>query len=229
MSTVAAMIRQKFWIIGVMRMLKSIKYCYLCKILEKKLEEQVMGQIPEYRLKPAPAWSFTSLDFFGPYEIKGEVNKRSRGKGFGVIFNCMLSRAIHLDIAVNYGTSAFLLVLRRFISIRGCPIKIRSDRGSQLVAANKELKAVVEDIDVETLKDFGTTNSIDWEFTSADAPWQNACSEALIKSVKRSLNIAIGSQVLTFSEMQTVLYEVANILNGRPIGRHPTSTEDGSY
>ena len=121
-------------------MLKSIKYkCYLYKILEKKLEEQVTGQIPEHRLKPAPAWSYTSLDFFGPYGIKGEVNKRSHGKGFGVIFNCMLSRAIHLDITANYGTNAFLLVLRRFISIRGCPIIIRSDRGSQLVAANKDV------------------------------------------------------------------------------------------
>ena len=61
-------------------MSKSIKYkCYLCKILEKKLKEQVMGQIPEYTLKPAPTWSYTSLDFFGSYETKGEVNKRSRG------------------------------------------------------------------------------------------------------------------------------------------------------
>ena len=223
-ATVAAMIRQRFW-----RMLKSIKYkCYLCKILEKKLEEQVMGQIPQYTLKPAPAWSYTSLDFFGPYEIKGEVNKMSRGKGFGVIFNCMLSRAIHLDIAANYGTNAFLLVLRRFISIRGCPIIIRSDRGSQLVAANKELKAI-EDIDIEALKEFGSSNSIDWEFTSGDAPWQTACSEALIKSAKRSLSTAIGSQVLTFHEVQTVLFEVANILNDRPIGRKPTSMKDGSY
>ena len=122
-----------------------------------------------------------------------------------------------------------MLVLRRFISIRGCPITITSDRGSQLVAANKELKAIIEDIDIGALKEFGSSNSIDWEFTSADAPWQNACAEALIKSVKRSLNTAIGLQVRTFYEMQTVLFEVANMLNGRPIRRHSTSTEYGSY
>ena len=29
--------------------------------------------------------------------------------------------------------------------------------------------------------------------------------------------------------MQTILYEIANIVNDRPIGTTPTSVEDGSY
>ena len=29
--------------------------------------------------------------------------------------------------------------------------------------------------------------------------------------------------------MQTVVYEVANILNERPIGRHPTNPDEGTY
>ena len=46
--------------------------------------------------------------------------------------------------------------------------------------------------------DKGTT----WVFNkSADAPWQNGCSEALIRSVKRSLGIAIGDSKLTFGEL----------------------------
>ena len=51
----------------------------------------------------------------------------------------------------------------------------------------------------------------------------------MIKTVKRSLKIAIGEQVFTFSEIQTVLVEAANLINERPIGRHPTSTDDGVY
>lgn len=45
-----------------------------------------MGKIPTERLQPAPAWSYTSVDFFGPYEIKGETNKRSRSKGYSSSF-----------------------------------------------------------------------------------------------------------------------------------------------
>ena len=69
------------------------------------------------------------------------------------------------------------------------------------------------------------------DFTSADAPWQNGCSEALIKSIKKSLQVAIGDSIfgLTFSELQTACYEAANLVNERPIGRNPTSPEDGSY
>ena len=44
----------------------------------------MMGQLPQERLKPAPAWSSTSLDYFGPFEIRGETNKRSEGKAYGV-------------------------------------------------------------------------------------------------------------------------------------------------
>ena len=34
---------------------------------------------------------------------------------------------------------------------------------------------------------------------------------------------------MTFSELLTVLYEAANLMNERPIGRHPTSIDDGTY
>ena len=51
----------------------------------------------------------------------------------------------------------------------------------------------------------------------------NGVTEAMVKSVKRSLNNAIGSQVLEFSVMMTVLFEVAQLVNSRPIRRHPTN------
>ncbi len=68
-----------------------------------------------------------------------------------------------------------------------------------------------------------------WVFSPADAPWQNGVSEALIKSVKKAITAAIGESVLTFSELLTVCYEAANIVNERPIRRRPTSPDDGDY
>ena len=40
---------------------------------------------------------------------------------------------------------------------------------------------------------------------------------------------AIGSQVISFSELETVCLEAANLLNERPIGRHFTDPDDGAY
>ena len=92
-----------------------------------------MGKLPEDRLKPASAWFSTALDYFGPYEVKGEVNKRARKKCYGVLFNCLATRAIHIDVATDYSTDSFFLVLRRFVSMHGYPNKLYSDNGSQLV------------------------------------------------------------------------------------------------
>ena len=188
-----------------------------------------MGNLPTDRLKPAPPWYSTGIDLFGPYRIRDEVKKRTTSKAYGVIFNCLGTRAVYLDIAADYSTDKFLMVLRRFVSLHGYPSKLLSDNGTQLVAANKELSNISKKWDWKHLKCFGVTEGFEWIFTSADAPWQNGITEALIRSVKRAINASIGDSILTFSELQTVLYKVANLLNERPIGRHPTSPDDGNY
>ena len=139
--------------------------------------------------------------------------------------NHLATRAVHVDVSPDYSTEKFLMVLRRFVSIRGYPSKLYSDNGAQLVAANKELKKVVKDLDSKSLQQFGVTQGLKWIFSSADAPWQNGISEALIKSVKRAITLAIGESVMTFSELQTVCFEAANLINERPIGRHTTSQD----
>ena len=151
------------------------------------------------------------------------------GKAYGLIFNCLATSSVHVDISPDDSIEKFLMALRRFVSIRGYPSKLYSDNGAKLVAANKELKKVVKDLDSKSLQQFGVTQGLKWIFSSADAPWQNGISEALIKSVKIAITLAIGESVMTFSELQTVCFEAANLINERPIGRHPTSPDDESY
>ena len=57
----------------------------------------------------------------------------------------------------------------------------------------------------------------------------NGYAESLIKSVKKGIGHAVGQQVLTYSELQTVVFEVANLVNERPVGKHPTDPNDGCY
>ena len=46
---------------------------------------------------------------------------------------------------------------------------------------------------------------------------------------KKSVHHVLYNELVTFSEMQTILYESANIINERPIGTTPTIVHDGSY
>jgi hypothetical protein len=41
--------------------------------------------------------------------------------------------------------------------------------------------------------------------------------------------LAVGQSIMTFSELQTVMFEVANLLNERPIGTKETDPNEGSY
>ena len=75
------------------------------------------------------------------------------GKGYGVIFTCLLTRAVYVDLSSDYSTDAFLLVLRRFASLKGYPAKIYSDVGSQLEAASKELEEMFNDFDWSRIKE----------------------------------------------------------------------------
>ena len=98
-----------------------------------------MGRLPNARLTQAPPFTYTMIDLFGPYAVRGEVQKRTSGKAYGVIFTDLVSRAVHIEAVYGYDTPSFLLALSRFASVRGWPQFIYSDPGSQLIGAEKEV------------------------------------------------------------------------------------------
>ena len=223
-------IRNKYWITKLTLMVKDIRNkCVKCKRLNPQCEQQVMGDLPSHRLKPAPAFHNTFVDFFGPFEIRGLVNKRSRGKAFGVLFTCGSSRAIHGELSCDYSVDGFIQTLRRFTSIRGYPKSMYSDCGSQLVATDKVLRYLIKGVDEETLKQFGAASGVKWHFSPPNAPWRTGCVEALVKSVKKSIKVAVGCQVLSYPELQTVIYEASNLVNERPIGMQSNQIEGDNY
>ena len=229
LATVAK-IRLQFWIVNLTKMVKSIVYhCITCRKRRKELLEQVMSPLPLCRLLPAPPWHAISLDYCGPFIIQGEVNKRSRGKCYMVLVNCLVTRAVYVDVVSSYDTNDFLKLLRRFFTLRGKPSTIYADNGSQIKAASKEMTAVLKGLDRRMLMAYGAVDGTSWIFTALDAPWQNGCAEALIKTLKRSLEHSIGGHILSFTEIQTIAFEVANLMNERPIGRHPTSPDESHY
>ena len=165
-------IRAEYWITRIHQLVKSLQNnCVVCRRHGGKLQEQIMSPLPIERLKPAPVWNYTGLDLFGPLYIKGEVNKRSLGKGYGIIFTCLLTRAVFIDIATDYSTDAFLIVFRRFVSIRGYPSKVYSDPGSQLKSASKEVNEMFEGWNWKRIQDEGANKGLEWKFPPAEAPW----------------------------------------------------------
>ena len=113
--------------------------------------------------------------------------------------------------------------------MRGWPQTVYSDNATMLTGASNELKKVIGNLDWEKIKAFGADMKMEWSFPPADAPWYNGATEALIKTTKRAINAAVGENVLSFSEFQTVMFEAGQLVNQRPIGRVPSTPDDGSY
>ena len=118
---------------------------------------------------------------------------------------------------------------RRFISLRGSPQKLYSDRGTCLTSASNELKDIVKGLDWDEIQNYGHQRGTTWDFSPGDSPWYNGATEALVKSVKKAHYVMVGENIFVFSELRTAIFEAAQLVNQRPIGKHPTQPTAGSY
>lgn len=71
---------------------------------------------------------------------------------YGVIFTCLNSRAVHLDVAADCTTMEYMQVLKTVFALRGVPELMISDNGSQLVGTEREFRNMIEGLDTEKLK-----------------------------------------------------------------------------
>ncbi|XP_014672987.1 PREDICTED: uncharacterized protein LOC106813369 [Priapulus caudatus] len=225
-ATTAAKVRSQYWIVGVTNLAKTVKFrCVTCRRFKHQTEAQLMANLPVERMAPfTPPFYFIACDYFGPYIVK--VGRNKTAKHYGVIFTCLNTRAVHLEVAVDCSTMEFLQVLRRFFAIRGKPKLIQSDNGTQFVGAERQLREMVRGWSEVELKAFCAERQVTWKFTTPLAPHQNGCAEALVKCCKLALKKSISKQRLTPFELHTCLQEVANLVNERPIGRVPNDPDD---
>ena len=102
-----------------------------------------MADLPDLRLVPhTPPFYYTSYDYFGPYNVK--IGRNKQMKYYGIIFTCLNTRAVHLELAVDLSMMEIMQVLRRFFSIRGNPALMMSDNRSQMVGAERELREMIK-------------------------------------------------------------------------------------
>ncbi len=128
-----------FWIIGDKRRISSV--IFQCRKLRGRILTQNISDLPPERLSMDPPFSFVGLDVFGPWVV---TLRRTRGqassKRWAVLFTCMSTRAIHIEVIDSMDSSSFINALRRFFAIRGPAKQLRSDCGTNFVGACKELK-----------------------------------------------------------------------------------------
>ena len=213
---VLAKIREKYWIIRPQYKIRQIlKACVVCKKNFGVASVQQMSELPENRLKPdKPPFSYVGVDCFGNFLVRVG---RSKVKRYGVIFCCLVTRAIHIEIVYSMDTNSFIMALQRFICRRGQVLEIRSDNGPNFVSGEKEIKQAILAWNQAQINDYLLQENIKWIFHTHGASHHGGIYERQIRTVKKILSCVCHQQVLSDECLSTLMCEYEYIVNGRPV------------
>ncbi|GFR14740.1 transposable element Tcb2 transposase [Trichonephila clavata] len=91
------------------------------------------------------------------------------------------------------------------------------DNASTFKCANKDIQYFFNIIKDEDFKNFISSEGITWKFIVELASWRGGLYELLMRSIKEPLRKIIDRSQLTFEETMTILAEIENVLNDRPL------------
>ena len=158
--------------------------------------------------------SYTGVDYFGPIYVK---RCRIEVKRYGCIFTCLSIRAIHIEIVHTLDTNSFINALHRFIARRGKPIEIISDNGTNLVGANKEIRASLLEWNQHQIHESLLQNDIKWIFNPPAGSHHGGVWERCIRTVRKIMMALIKEQITDDEGLLTLMCEIESIVNGCPI------------
>ena len=202
-----------------------IKNCVICMKLRKSCEEQFMADLPPDRVNPAPPFLHTGLDVMGPWKVRDGVTTRRNSaerKAWAVLFTCLASRAVHIELITSLDTSSMKNALSRFFALRGRCALLRSDRGTNFIGACGE-------IDMQQVSSSIERSECRWEFNAPHASHHGGAWERKIGQIKRILDAALiqmGTRYLTQDELNTLFQEAAAIVNSTPLWKVSADPND---
>ena len=208
-------LREKFLILSDgSEVKKVVNKCGPCQRNFKKPASQKMAPLPVDRLEEGCPFEVSGIDCFGPFVVKHRG--RSTAKRWVVIFTCLKSRAIHLEMVETMSSPSFLNALTRFIARRPGVKKLYSDCGSNFKGAEQELKRAVNKWNDKVTAGERIKN-LEWSFLPPMAHHRAGVWERLIRSVRKHLASLLGKDTLEVDTLVTVLAQVEAIINYRPI------------
>ena len=208
-----------FWILGCSSAVEHIFHCVSCRKQRGSTQGQKMADLPIDRVESAPPFTYCSVDCFGPFLVK---EGRKELKRYGVVFTCFTSRAIHLEVANSLDTDSFINALRRFLSLRGPIRQLRSDRGTNFMSAERELREAISEMDDQQISNFLLAEGCDYFKFKPNVPSASHMGGVWERQIRTVRNVLtrllqqLGSQ-LDDESLRTVFCEVTAIVNSRPL------------
>lgn len=215
-------VRERFWITRIRSLANSVLHeCVQCFRTRPKVLDQLMADLPSERVSPAPPFLRVGVDYCGPFHVKYPIRRSGARKHFVAVFVCLVTKAVHLELASDLTSEAFLAAFKRFVARRGKPRLVMCDNATNFVGAKRKLDELQQLFIEQRFQDSvihgATEDGIEIRFIPARSPNFGGLWEAAVKSFKSHFKRTIGDRVLQYDEMITVLPQIEAILNSRPL------------
>lgn len=224
-ETVVNEMRQRFWVVGLRTLVKStVKGCQKCKNAKVVPVVPEMSPLPPARLAIHEfPFTYTGVDYFGPILIT--IGRRHE-KRYGVVFTCLTTRAVHVELASTLETSSCIMAVRNFMCRRGPPKQIWSDNGTNLRGAEAELRIAVESLNFHRLQAEGQWNMpgftvTQWFFITPRAPHMGGAWEVHVRLLKKVIYACLKEKAPKEEVLRNFLIEAESIVNSRPLTYMP--------
>lgn len=215
-ETVVNELRQTFYIPRLRAVVNKVRReCQICQLRDAKPRPPKMSRLPPARVTAfVRPFTYVGVDYFGPLLV---AVRRSTEKRYGVLFTCLTTRAVHLEIAYSLSTDSCILTVRNFMARRGVPCEFWSDNATNFKATQRELTAAFKDIDKEKLERTFTNSSMQWKFIPPASPHMGGAWERLVRSVKDILLRVLKASRPSDELLRGALMKVESIINSRPL------------
>jgi len=101
--------------------------------------------------------------------------------------------------------------------------------GSQYVSASKELRRVFKEVNYNKVAAATEKQGVQWHFSTPLSPWENGCSEAMVRLTKKVLKAQLRSARLTFDQLDVLMQQAAGAINARPLAAPSQSFDSCSW
>ena len=178
-------LRANYWVLKSRRLVKQIvSQCRVCHRLDAlSYSVPPPPPLPPFRVREAPPFASTGVDFVGPFYIKLTKSKATE-KAWICLFTCCAVRAIHLELVLDMSTQSFLQCFKHFAVRRGLPKRMVSDNSATFKSAAKFLKNIMSD---ENVNKQLAERRVEWVFNIERAPWWGGLFERMVQATKRCL------------------------------------------
>jgi hypothetical protein len=190
-----ASLRSTFWILKGRQNVKRVLHsCRVCRKHHSTPYQSPESALPSIRITPARPFSRVGVDYFGHF------NSKDKGKCWGLLVTCCVSRALFLELVPDMTSTTLLNVILRLEARYGSIEVVISDNA-------KSFKKVAEFLSFR----------MSWRFIPDRSPHWGGFYERLVKSTKSCLKKVVGRHFLSFDDLRTTLVRIEGVLNRRPL------------